>query len=116
MRCRKSGSKWLGSAIVTSAAMGRPAMAAMSLRQRPSALWPICSGSAVGGKMNALHDRVGLEQEIAARLAGIQHRAIIARPDNDRGIARQGARPLRDEFKFVHEMCSRRLIGSGKIK
>jgi len=42
------------------------------------------------GKMDALHDCVRLEQQIAARLAGIQHGAIIARPGNDRGITRQG--------------------------
>ena len=36
--------------MVTSAAVGVPAMAAMSLKQRPSALWPIFSGGASGVK------------------------------------------------------------------
>jgi hypothetical protein len=43
-RRHKSASKFSGSASVTSAATGVPAMAAMSLRQRASALRPIFSG------------------------------------------------------------------------
>ena len=55
-----------------------------------------------GGEMNALHHRVGLEQQQPVAHAHIQHGAIITRADHDGVIRRQRARQAGDEFKFVH--------------
>ena len=44
----KAASNVFGNAIVMSAAVGVPAMAAISLKHRASAMWPIFSGGASG--------------------------------------------------------------------
>ena len=102
MASTQPGLKSRGRPIVTSAAVGVPAMAAMSLKHRPSALWPIFSGGVAGREMDALDHRVRLEQQQPVRHADIQHRAIVARAHDHGGIGRQRARQAADQLKLVH--------------
>ena len=88
--------------MVTSAALGVPAMAAMSLKHRPSALWPIFSARSLGREMNALHYRIGLEQQQAVGQPDVQHGAIVTGADDHRGVGRQRAGEAADQLEFVH--------------
>ncbi len=52
--------------------------------------------------MHTFDDRIGLEQQQPVIQASIQHRAIIARPHDNRGVSGQRVRQLLDQFKFSH--------------
>src|ERR1039458_7094126 len=93
--------------MVTSTAVGVPAMAATSLRQRASALRPIFSGGVslvkwipstlasdffrrrVLGEMDSFDDCVGFEQQQFVRQTEIKHGAIISRAVHDGFVRRQ---------------------------
>ena len=88
--------------MVTSAAVGVPAMAAMSLRHRPSALWPIFSGGASEVKWTPSTTASVLNSSSRSGTPSIQHGAIVARAHDDGGIGRQRARQAVDELELVH--------------
>ena len=52
--------------------------------------------------MDALDDRIGLEQQQPVRHAGVQHGAIVARAHDHRGVGRQRAGQAVDQLELVH--------------
>jgi hypothetical protein len=103
MRSTNSGEISGARPIVTKAADGVPPIAAMSLRQRASALWPIFSGGVSLVKWMPSTTASVLNKSCRLKLAALQHRAIVTRADDDGVVRRQRAGEAGNEFKLVHD-------------
>jgi len=70
-------------------------------------------GCGLGGKVNALHDGVGFENDFPGGIGPAQNRTIVPCPDHYLRIPRQTTDQPFNEFEFFHRS---KLIRQSKMK
>ena len=90
-------------------------MAAMSLRPRARARWPISSGEGAGAEVDAFDQQVRGEQQVLARAARPEDGAVVADPQHELALAdrRTPLQPL-DNLDLVH--CGAGSVSEAKTR